>query len=287
MQSDDEALEKRIFQLNEAARDGDLSRCQRLVQEWRLQTSPALVPSEHLTPPLAAAVGAKHLAIVAYLLDQGATISGNIMVLALGDTNDAIAMFQTFLEHGWDINSKTDLGNIMLKHIVRNEELTRWFLSHGANPNAYGKPGSTILDVAAANSGPAVFELLMTHGARLEDSDALHSAAGARKNRSGRVEMMAYLLDLGMDVNAIGRREYLPSRRIGRGAPLHAAVAAQEADRIEFLLKRGADVEVRNTLGQTPLEYAIAKEFTTSETTLINMRMEADREGASSSESKK
>ena len=65
-----------------------------------------------LVPALAAAEGSKSLRKVAYLLEQGAVISGNVVVLALGETDDAIAMFQTFLDHGWTINSKTDLGNI-------------------------------------------------------------------------------------------------------------------------------------------------------------------------------
>ena len=113
MQSDDESPDTRIIELRDTARDGDLGRCQMLVQQWRLE-APA-IKAQDLTPALAAAVGNKHLQTVAYLLDQGATISGNIMILALGETSDAIAMFQTFLEHGWDINSKTDLDNVMLK----------------------------------------------------------------------------------------------------------------------------------------------------------------------------
>lgn len=160
------------------------------------------------------------------------------------------------------------------RHTILDEKLTRWFLSHGADPSAYGKPGSTILDVAAANSTPAVFELLMAHGARLEDSDALHSAVGEREKRPGRVEMAAYLLDLGMQINALGRREYPVSRRIGRGTPLHAAVTTQDIDRIDFLLRKGADTDVRNTLGQTPLEYAIAKTFTASEAFLRSTEKE-------------
>ena len=159
------------------------------------------------------------------------------------------------------------------RHIVTDEKLTRWFLSHGADPNAYGSPGATILDVAAANSTPTIFELLLSHGAKLEASDALHSAMGEREKRPGRVEMAAYLLDLGLDINALGRRDYPPSRRIGRGAPLHAAVTSQQIDRIEFLLKRGAGIEVRNTLGQTPLEYAVAKRFATSEALLRRAMM--------------
>lgn len=156
----------------------------------------------------------------------------------------------------------------ILRHIVRDEKLIRWFLAHGADPNAYGQPGSTILDVAAANSTPTVLDLLIAHGARLEDSDALHSAAGEREKKPGRVEMMSHLLHLGMDINALAQREYPAGRRIGRGTPLQAAVAPEEPDRIQFLIEHGANQEVKNTLGQTPLEYAIERGFTTSEAIL-------------------
>ena len=71
--------------------------------------------------------------------------------------------------------------------------------------------------------------------------------------------MIQHLLYLGMDVNALWRREYPPGRRMGRGTPLHAAVSAQAEDRIWCLVERGADVGKQNTLGQTPLEFAVAK----------------------------
>jgi ankyrin repeat protein len=71
--------------------------------------------------------------------------------------------------------------------------------------------------------------------------------------------MMEYLLDLGMDVNALWRREYPPSRRKGRGTPLHAAVSSQERDRIVVLLERGADARIKDTLERTPMEYAVEK----------------------------
>ena len=157
----------------------------------------------------------------------------------------------------------------MYRHVIRDEKLVRWFLAHGADPHVDGvKAGATLLDVAAANSTLAIFDLLQAHGAKLTDSDALHSAAGEREKRPGRVEMMDHLLGLGVDINALGRREYPASRRIGRGTPLHAAVATQQIDRIQFLVQKGADLETRNTLHQTPLEYAAAKGFTISATAL-------------------
>ena len=294
---DDEPPDMENPQLDQAAKDGDLQSCKILVEKWKQDLFPAKITTEHLRPAFAVAVGAKHTDVVTFLLDQGVTISSNAMILALGDTDDAIAMFQTFLDHGWDINSKTDLGVPMLKydfppsesgivitlssrtdvaicrHVVRDETLTHYFLDHGADPNAVGNgPGSTILDVAAANTSPAVFDMLLNHGAKLQDSDALHSAAGERVKRLGRLEMMDHLLHLGMDINALWRREYPPSRRMGRGTPLHAAVSAQEVDRIKFLLGRGADMEKKNTLDQTPLEYAVAKGLHESERALSDAK---------------
>ena len=71
--------------------------------------------------------------------------------------------------------------------------------------------------------------------------------------------MLKHLLDMGMDINALWRREYPLGRRMGRGTPLHAAVSSQEKDRIVLLLERGADPQAKNTLGQTPMRYADVK----------------------------
>jgi len=129
---------------------------------------------------------------------------------------------------------------------------------------SHGKPDPNILDVAAANSTPAVFDLLLKHGAKLDDSGALYSAAGELEKVSGRVEMMSHLLDMGMDIDALWRRVFPAGRRIGRGTSLHAATSSQQHNRILLLLEKWAEMEVKNTLGQTPLEYAIGKDLTTS-----------------------
>lgn len=150
------------------------------------------------------------------------------------------------------------------RHVVDDEALTRWFLEHGADPNSFGKPGSNILDVAAANSTPAVFDLLLKYGTNLEYSDALHSAAGELQDKPGRVEMMTHLLDIGIDINVLWRREYPAGRRMGRGTPLHAATSSQQSNRIQLLVERGADPEAKNTLDQTPLQYAVGKNLTAS-----------------------
>lgn len=84
--------------------------------------------------------------------------------------------------------------------------------------NAYAKRGSTLHDVAAVNSTPTMFELLIAHSAGLEDNDALHSAAEARRDGDS-------LLVPGVISKALGRRQYYPSSSCtGRGLSLNTIV---------------------------------------------------------------
>ena len=128
MQSDLPPPDLDFQALFEAAKTGELSVCQALLEQGREHRSSSPLTSSVLAPSLATAISSKHLHVVALLLEQGAAISGNDMILALGDTDASIAMFQTFLDHGWDINSQTDLGNVMLKCVplVPSSFLAYW-----------------------------------------------------------------------------------------------------------------------------------------------------------------
>ena len=117
-----------------------------------------------------------------------------------------------------------------------------------------------MLEIAAACSSTEVLDLLIEHGLNLEDSDALHSVAGAMDGPPGRLDMIAHLLALGMNINAIEKVGQPESRGIGRGSPLHSAVCVELEEHVAFLLERGADITVKNTLGQDVTEFARAQE---------------------------
>lgn len=73
----------------------------------------------------------------------------------------------------------------------------------------------------------------------------------------GRIEMIAFLLDtVRMNINAVEKHGAPAGRGLGRGTSLHSATFVQNREGIEFLLARNADVNARNTLGQTALEFA-------------------------------
>ncbi len=110
-------------ELSNAAKMGDISQVKELLEQWKSELSPAPLKALHLNSTFVEAVSYHHPSIASYLLDEGAEISENILVLALrisGETDKAIAMFQTFLDHDWDINSKTGLGVPVLKYLLLN-----------------------------------------------------------------------------------------------------------------------------------------------------------------------
>ena len=98
-----------------AAQEGDLSRVQILVEQWRANLSPSELTASHLRQPLVESLVVNQAQVVSYLLDQGAELDSHKVTLApIEDTSTD--MFQVFLDHGWDINSITSNGAPRLKY---------------------------------------------------------------------------------------------------------------------------------------------------------------------------
>lgn len=133
------------------------------------------------------------------------------------------------------------------------ESLVKWFLEHGADPNSHGSKNECPLDTAASGCHLGSVKLLLEYGAKLNDSNALHAVAGSREDDSPCLEMMAFLLDHGADINALehqGNPEY-KERRKGQAfsTALHRAAQKGKKERVRFLLERGADPSALNSQG--------------------------------------
>ena len=101
-------------QLSMAAKAGDLPWFQETLQNWRSALAPAPLDLSSFQSILGVAISSNRLEIVSFLLEQGTIISPYIIVPAL-QSNNPRAVLQTFLDHGWNINSKTGLGVTALK----------------------------------------------------------------------------------------------------------------------------------------------------------------------------
>jgi ankyrin repeat protein len=114
--------------------------------------------------------------------------------------------------------------------------------------------GDTALHMAAAAWRCGVAALLVAHGADCRarnrlGAEPLHYAADANRwDPTAQAEMIAYLLSVGADPNALD----------GAGvAPLHRAVRTRSLAAVRALLVGGANSRVPNRAGSTPLHLAV------------------------------
>ncbi len=182
--------------------------------------------------------------ITAFLLQQGADIS---LCNAKGDTalhsvmyNDqGKAVIETLLNHGVTVNAQNNKGNTALhilfeRHYHQDSLLDILFImrKHGANFLLKNNDGLTpFLMTSASNDVQLANLLLEQFGADINDTDsegntALHSAI-----QKGHFEMMSFLLNKGITINAINHE--------GESA-LDYALKAEDAKTIVFLKDSGA-----------------------------------------------
>src|SRR4051812_31388978 len=125
----------------------------------------------------------------------------------------------------------------------------------GADVNARDEHGNTPLKYASCEPVPAAVHKLIELGADVNLGDhrgftPLHGAA-AHGFYAEAIEMAEALLASGADVNAQSREHGF--------VPLHEATGAEM---IRLLVLRGADPNIPNNAGLTPVEYMIEDERT-------------------------
>ena len=193
------------------------------------------------------------------------------------------------LEKGADIRAHTTSGLTPL-HVASHwghADLVRFLLSKGAEVNAPANDRHAPLHSAARSDRVAVVQVLLTHGAPIDQADtdgrtALHDAAFW-----GSANSLKLLIRSGANVSARGkwgtplheafRWPFPEPPSEGRRKCVHALVKAganvNEPDEngdtllhlamrnggkeaVEMLLRLGADPDLRNAAGKTPLEVA-------------------------------
>ena len=111
--------------------------------------------------------------------------------------------------------------------------------------------GRTLLQDAAGRWDPPRVRLLLEYGASVSEPDPLYRVANGRgrgREAEGRA-VVEVLLQQGADVNA--------RCGVGRMTPLHMAARRGTVVIAELLLAWGADIEAKDTKGETPLRRAV------------------------------
>ena len=136
------------------------------------------------------------------------------------------------------------------------ESLLKWFLDHGAPANGLpSDPGAPLRYAPTA----AMASLLLSHGAVLKHTSALHAAV-SRDNDAEVLPLMKVLLDNGIDIDELKYegRDKLPrgASRRDHGTALQVAAVEGSVERARTLVERGADLMKVSKDGYTARDYA-------------------------------
>lgn len=144
--------------------------------------------------------------------------------------------------------------------VLDDEDLTRWFLTRGANPNATaGVLDITPLSVAVEIAPLSMIELLFQYGGTTERGQLLHHAA--MREGPDHVEVLDFLFARGVtDVSGLLYGNHPDSfqlmSNVGLGTPLHVAAEKGMLGTVQYLLDKGADIQMRDTRGRLAIDCA-------------------------------
>ena len=182
-------------------------------------------------------------------------------------------VIRLLLEYGADPNPPINPDNSRfgslapLTYSLRGAErhraaIVEILLKYGADTEVpgwwhYEEEGATALHLAATVADPAILELFLKYGADFHvrsdpdgyyagyaDGTVLHAAAKMNPHP----ESIEFLIEQGIDVNAVTRNGE---------TPLHLAGKNANSEVMRVLLEHGADPNARTSSGSTPLLWAI------------------------------
>jgi ankyrin repeat protein len=145
---------------------------------------------------------------------------------------------------------------------VNDLDFTKWLLNQGANPDAGCYLDITPLSFAVRGAQLSTINTLLDRGS-VTKGQLLHHAV---ERSEGAVEVLRMLISRGASLNKIQYSEHRNSwdheHFKGLGTPLHRAVELRKVDIVQFLLHMGADRDIRDTKGRTPLDIAKTAQWT-------------------------
>jgi hypothetical protein len=211
---------------NDAPPPSDSPPAQELEARWQAQ-----LRIEEITSAIRDGDSLRVLALLksaplqACLQSEKAILASVLSIIGRADSPDLLNCLREQLAQSPDlIGQRVFCGGTLLHSAAEagTLEYVRLLLEFDANPNALNDGGHTPLERAC------------------------NASAEAKYNRA---EVVCLLLEFGADVNANGG--------VKRSTPLHVAARRGSISTAKVLLKYGADIEARDSVGDTPLRRAI------------------------------
>ncbi|HUU18205.1 MAG TPA: ankyrin repeat domain-containing protein [Sedimentisphaerales bacterium] len=218
--------------IHQAADAGDLAKVKAFIQEG-IDVNTKV----HGCTPLHCAVRYGHKEVAELLIAKGADVNAKD---TQGRTPIDLAINQGRKEIAKLLASKSGDVSLHTAAYIGDLQIVQKFIDGGANVDANDRKGQTALHYAAKAGQIAVAKLLIANGADVNAGEwtPLQEAAYCSK------DMVEFLIAKGANINASG------------WSPLHSALDAGRFDIVDLLLAKGADANIRDDKGHTPLHIA-------------------------------
>lgn len=214
----------------------------------------------------AASVGTE--AMMRRLIDAGAGVNARNAFDAapLLFCADNLSRVKLLLDHGADVNVRSKLGHTPLAVAARragNIETVKLLLAKGAKLDAPpAETGDTVLGNAAYANDTAIVKLLLATNEKAALAGPGGPQALINAGMYGNVELLKLLLGKGVPPNVQSPPEFTRVKNgpiaIGSLSPLLLASTSGNVEAVRVLLDAGADVNLRDVRGMTPLMFAVA-----------------------------
>ena len=177
-----------------------------------------------------------------------ASISGNVECL------------KYFLKQypNWDMNRQLKMTGAKALHCAvllgaNKLDVVKVLIENGASPDVLSNSGSSVLTNAVENvdSGPDLIEYILK---RVSKNRGVHYRQAAKTTKFQVAMKLSVVLTRMGQFKHHARMSYV-AHRSGRTA-LHCAMRNGDVEIIEILLSEGANLNVKDNLGMTPIDYA-------------------------------
>ncbi|EAY23235.1 ankyrin repeat protein, putative [Trichomonas vaginalis G3] len=158
------------------------------------------------------------------------------------------------ISRGADIHLKDSLGRIALFYAIEssNKELVEYLISQGSDINAKDQKGRSPLHCAVTFNRKEIVEMIVSHGADLNAKDNYFENTALHLAVTFKFPYITeYLVSQGIDINAVNRDEETPLMKAANNGSIKDA---------EILLKYGADIDCRTVFQeQSAIHLAVLK----------------------------
>ena len=183
---------------------------------------------------------------------------GNMTLIAAAESGDVETVTE-LLSEGADVHASNARGvTPLIAAAYQNQlEVAKVLIEAGADVNAQDNTQQSAYLISTSDGYLELLQLTLANGADVHSLDSFNGTGLIRAADRGHVEIIEELLKTDIDIDHVNRLDWtalLEAIILGDGGPRHTEV-------VRLLVEAGADVNLADGNGVTPLEHARRRGF--------------------------